>query len=110
MAMSHARGVAALTARRLVEPNSAITAIIKGHRPASALASRRDSIGIGKLDPSPTMIAIANHAAKKPPTRNGSAVLALVDSEVREEAWATMTAWAAIIKIAKAKIINELAR
>src|SRR5213076_2209055 len=86
MAMSQALGIAALIARIDLETNSAITAMRNGISATKPLAERRDSSGIGKLAPSPTIIASASHDLRKAAIINGMVDLVRGDSEVRGNA------------------------
>ena len=73
------------------------------------LAERRDSSGMGKLAPSPRMIASASHDPRKAAIMN---IVDLVrgDSEVRGAAIAAMALCAATMKMATAKIIKAVPR
>src|SRR5437773_6221922 len=109
MAMSQALGIAALIARIDSETNSAITARRNGISAAKPLAERRDSSGIGKLAPSPTIIASASHDPRKAAIMN-MVDLVRGDSEVRGNAIAAMALCAATMKMATAKIIKAVPR
>src|SRR6266566_883612 len=102
MAMSQALGIAELIARSDLETNSAITAMRNGINATKPLAERRDSSGMGKLAPSPTMIASASHDPRKAAIMNGIVDLVRADNEVRCAAITAMTACAATMKMATA--------
>jgi len=100
-----------LPARRIVfDANRAITTMLNGISATKPLMGWRDSSGIGKVDPSPTIIAIANHDARNAATTNGTAVLVFGDSMPRCAAVAAITACAAMVKMAKAKVTNAVPR
>src|SRR2546421_11733096 len=108
MPISQALGVAALTARMILDVNSAMTAMTNGISATRPLSGRRDFSEIGKFAPSPTTMAMANHAARNPATTNGKAVLVLED--VYCAAMAAMALCAAIMKTAAAKMTNAVPR
>src|SRR2546430_6901791 len=108
MPISQALGVAALMARMVLDANSAMTTMTNGISATRPLSGRRDSSEIGKFAPSPRTMAMANQAARKPATTNGTAVL--VFEEVRCAATAAMALCAAIMKTAAAKMTNAVPR
>jgi len=99
-----------LIVRMVFDANRAITAMMNGISATKPLMGRRDSGGIGKFDPSPTIIAIANHDARNAATTNGAAALVFGDSELCCAAVAAMSACAATMKMAKAKITKAVPR
>src|SRR5437762_13307015 len=110
MAMSQALGIAALIARIDLETNSAITAMRNGISATKPLAERRDSSWIGKLAPSPTIIASASHGPRKCAIINGLVVLVWGVSEVRLNAIVGMALWAVTMRMATAKISKTVMR
>src|SRR5215831_11086966 len=102
MRISQVFGLAALMARIVLDANSAMTAMTNGISATRPLSGRRDSSEIGKFAPSPTTMAIANHAAKNPATTKGTAVLVFEDAS--RAATAAIVLCAAIMKIAAAKM------
>jgi len=102
-------GIAELIARSDLETNSAITAMRNGINATKPLAERRDSSGMGKLAPSPRMLASASDDPRKAAIMN---IVDLVrgDSEVRGAAIAAMAVCAATMKMATAKISKAVPR
>ena len=93
--MSQAFGVAALMVRIDLNANSTVTAITNGISGTNPLARRRDSGATEKFEPSPTMVAIASHEARKAAITNGITIFVLGDNAARCAATAAMTVWAA---------------
>ena len=89
--MSQAFGVDALIARIDLDANSAVTAIANGISATNPLAGRRDSSAMGKFEPSPTIIAMASHEARKAAITYG---ITIFDSDDRPARWAPMAAMA----------------
>src|SRR4029450_12503461 len=110
MAISQARGVAVLIARRFFDANSAITAMTRGIIATNPLIPCRDSRGTGKFAPSPTRMAIASHDARKPATTKGTIVLVFAGREVRCTTRAAIPVCAATMKIARAKTTKAVLR
>src|SRR5262245_57971259 len=108
MQISQALGLAALMTRIVLDANSAMRAMTNGISATRPLSGRRDCSEMGKFAPSPTTMAMANHAAKNPATTKGTAVLAFEDA--RCAATAVMTLCAAIMKTAAAKMKNAVLR
>src|SRR5438132_10063592 len=108
--MSQALGIAALIARSDLDAKRAITATRNGINATKPLAERRDSSGMGKLAPSPTIIASASHDARKAAITNGMTDLVLGDNEVRGAAITAIAVCAATMKMATAKMTNAVPR
>src|SRR5438105_57880 len=108
--MSQAFGVDALIARIDLDANSAVTATANGISATNPLAGRRDSSAMGKFEPSPTIIAMASHEARKAAITNGITIFDFDDRAARWAPMAAMADCAATIKIARAKMTNAVLR